>query len=152
MDQLFPVLATKQCRNSGTSSWKIQQPHIGPISVTGQAARLVITPWVSWDSWGKMWWKKSKCWLPPGKLTWQWEIHHLKMRLLLKMVVFHCYVSLPEVWDLIFFYPPAFSVSTHPVVVKMTWVLAVGIWTALYLRFWFLPCSCRIPQSVFHIP
>ena len=26
-----------------------------------------------------------------------WEIHHLKMYLLLKMVVFHCYVSLPEV-------------------------------------------------------
>ena len=34
--------------------------------------------------------------VPSGKLTQQWEIHHLKMYLLLKMVVFHCYVSLPE--------------------------------------------------------
>ena len=31
-----------------------------------------------------------------GKLTSQWESHHLKMYLLWKMAVFHCYVSLPE--------------------------------------------------------
>ena len=29
--------------------------------------------------------------LHSGKLTWQWELHHLKMYLLLEMVVFHCY-------------------------------------------------------------
>ena len=34
--------------------------------------------------------------LHSGKLTLQWEIHHLKIYLLLKMVVFHCYVSLPK--------------------------------------------------------
>lgn len=32
-------------------------------------SKTCITPWVSWDSWGKMWWKKSKDWLPFGKLT-----------------------------------------------------------------------------------
>ena len=34
--------------------------------------------------------------LPSGKLTWQCEIHHLKMYSLVKMEIFHCYVSLPE--------------------------------------------------------
>ena len=34
--------------------------------------------------------------LPSGKLTKQWEIHQLKMYLLLEMVVSHCYVGLPE--------------------------------------------------------
>ena len=31
-----------------------------------------------------------------SKLNPEWEIHHLKMYILLKMVVFHCYVSLLE--------------------------------------------------------
>ena len=34
--------------------------------------------------------------LPSGKLTWQWEIQHLKMYSLVKVEIFHCYVSLPE--------------------------------------------------------
>ena len=32
----------------------------------------------------------------PGKLTWQWKMDPLKMYFLLKMGIFHCYVSLPE--------------------------------------------------------
>ena len=31
-----------------------------------------------------------------GKLTWQWKIDPLKMYFLLKMGIFHCYVSLPD--------------------------------------------------------
>ena len=31
-----------------------------------------------------------------GKLTWQWKMDPLKMCFLLKMGIFHCYVSLPE--------------------------------------------------------
>ena len=31
-----------------------------------------------------------------GKLTWQWKMGPLKMYFLLKMGIFHCYVSLPE--------------------------------------------------------
>ena len=34
--------------------------------------------------------------VPSGKLTWQWKITLLKMYSLLKMGMFHCYVSLPE--------------------------------------------------------
>ena len=34
--------------------------------------------------------------LPSGKLTWQWKITLLKMYSLLKMGIFHCYVSLLE--------------------------------------------------------
>ena len=34
--------------------------------------------------------------LPSGKLTWQWKITLLKTYSLLKMVIFHCYVSLPD--------------------------------------------------------
>ena len=34
--------------------------------------------------------------IPSGKLTWQWKITLLKMNSLLKMGIFHCYVSLPE--------------------------------------------------------
>ena len=34
--------------------------------------------------------------LPSGKLTWQWKMDLLKMYSLLKMVIFHCYVSLLE--------------------------------------------------------
>ncbi len=30
---------------------------------------------------------------PPGKLTWQWKIHHLKRYFLLKIVIFQCHVS-----------------------------------------------------------
>ena len=37
--------------------------------------------------------------LPSGKLTWQWKMDHLKMYFLLKMGIFHCYVSLPECND-----------------------------------------------------
>ena len=33
----------------------------------------------------------------PVKLTWQWKMDPLKMYFLLKMVIFYCYVSLPEV-------------------------------------------------------
>ena len=31
-----------------------------------------------------------------GNLTWQWNIHHLKMYFLFKMGIFRCYVCLPE--------------------------------------------------------
>ena len=34
--------------------------------------------------------------LPSGKLTWQWKMDPLKMHSLLKMGIFHCYLSLPE--------------------------------------------------------
>ena len=34
--------------------------------------------------------------LPSGKLTWQWKMDQLKMYSLLKMVIFHCHVSLLE--------------------------------------------------------
>ena len=34
--------------------------------------------------------------LPSGKLTWQWKMDLLKMYSLLKMVIFHCHVSLLE--------------------------------------------------------
>ncbi len=34
--------------------------------------------------------------LDSGHLTSQWKMHPLKMYFLLKMVIFHCYVSLPE--------------------------------------------------------
>ncbi len=34
--------------------------------------------------------------LPSGKLTWQWKMGLLKMHSLLKMGIFHCYVSLCE--------------------------------------------------------
>ena len=34
--------------------------------------------------------------LPFGKLTWQWKMDLLKMYSLLKMVIFHCHVSLLE--------------------------------------------------------
>ena len=33
--------------------------------------------------------------LPSGKLTWQWKMNQLKMYSLLKMGIFHGYVSLP---------------------------------------------------------
>ena len=36
---------------------------------------------------------KSWCILTPWKLTWQENIHHLKMYFLLKMVIFQCHVS-----------------------------------------------------------
>ena len=38
----------------------------------------------------------SKSFIPSGKLTWQWKMNLLKMYDLLKMGIFHCYVSLPE--------------------------------------------------------
>ena len=34
--------------------------------------------------------------LPSGKLTWQWKMDLLKMYSLLKMLIFHCHVSLLE--------------------------------------------------------
>ena len=34
--------------------------------------------------------------VPSGKLTWQWKMDQLKMYSLLKMVIFHCHVSLLE--------------------------------------------------------
>ena len=34
--------------------------------------------------------------IPSGKLTWQWKMDQLKMYSLLKMVIFHCHVSLLE--------------------------------------------------------
>ena len=43
--------------------------------------------------------------LPSSNLTWQWKMDPLKMYFLLKMRIFHCYVSLPEgtlnylIWD-----------------------------------------------------
>ena len=40
--------------------------------------------------------RQSQPMVHSGKLTKRWEIHHLKMYLLLRMVVFHCYVGLPE--------------------------------------------------------
>ena len=36
------------------------------------------------------------CWLPSGKLTWQWKMNLLKIYSLLKMGIFHCYVCSPE--------------------------------------------------------
>ncbi len=39
---------------------------------------------------------KNQTMLPSGKLTWQWRMNLLKMYSLLKMVIFHCYVWLPE--------------------------------------------------------
>ena len=34
--------------------------------------------------------------IPSGKLTWQFKMDPLKMYFLLKIWIFHCYVSLPE--------------------------------------------------------
>ena len=39
---------------------------------------------------------KQSTHIPSGKLTWQWKMNLLKMYSLLKIVIFHCYVSLPE--------------------------------------------------------
>ena len=61
--------------------------------------------------------------LPSGTLTWQWKITLLKMYSLLKMGIFHCYVSLPEgiikichiiIWGicLLFFSPILFTKFT----------------------------------------
>ena len=57
--------------------------------------------------------------LPSGKLTWQWQITLLKMYFLLKMGMFHCYVSLPEG---ISFQTMAISWNTGP-----TWVISYHI-------------------------
>ena len=39
---------------------------------------------------------RTSGWIHSGKLTWQWNMDHLKMYFLLSMGIFHCYVSLPE--------------------------------------------------------
>ena len=37
--------------------------------------------------------KNKKPYPPPGKLTWQWKIHVLKMYFILRMVIFQCHLS-----------------------------------------------------------
>ena len=59
--------------------------------------------------------------IPFGKLTEQWKTHHLKMYFLLKIVIFHCYVSLPEgrrflYW--IFRIPPVHGTGIRPTRVR----------------------------------
>ena len=38
----------------------------------------------------------NMCYIPSGKLKWQWNMDLLKMYSLLKMGIFHCHVSLLE--------------------------------------------------------
>ena len=40
--------------------------------------------------------KSLKLKVPSGNLTWLWKIAHLQLICLLKMVIFHSYVKLPE--------------------------------------------------------
>ncbi len=57
---------------------------------------LSLREW-SWPNWSNFQFMKiKKSGIPFGKLTWQWKMNLLKMYSLLKMVIFHCYVWLPE--------------------------------------------------------
>ena len=63
----------------------------------------MATPWLQNGPWRCIFpWTSgffqtsSHAGVPSGKLTWQWKITLLKMYSLLKMGIFHCYVSLPE--------------------------------------------------------
>ena len=88
------------------------------------------------------WWKGVL--LHPGKLTWQWNRDHLKMNLLLKMGLFHCYVSLPE-GILALFYLKLFKTAEKESIVRHV-MMCASLGCGIYIS-WRWPVSSYLREN-----